>query len=143
MAISTRLRVRLRVRVRVRVPFKIKMFLMHERFLMERNEMKANGLEVNQPARDDNASFWVVLGVESWYPGYEYYINTHTHTYISLLNPIRIPNQKPHPQMVTCFCFFPFPEVWVICMYVGSTGSVASSLVTMTLVGGCLGAEEI
>lgn len=37
-----------------RVPFKIKMFLMHERFLMERNEMKANGLEVNQPARDDN-----------------------------------------------------------------------------------------
>lgn len=50
MAISTSLRLRLRVRV----PFKIKMFLMHERFLMERNEMKANGLEVNQPARDDN-----------------------------------------------------------------------------------------
>lgn len=51
----------------VGVPFKIKMFLMHERFLMERtepnrNEMKANGLEVNQPAKDDNDNVPIARG---------------------------------------------------------------------------------
>lgn len=88
---------------------------------------------------------WVVLGVESGYPVYEYYINTHIHMYIYSPNPnpnpIPIPNQKPHPQWLHV-SVFSFPRSMGY-MYVGSTGSVASSLVTMTLEGAGWGAEEI